>query len=312
MLRPVELNVFAMAAETENFSEAARRLGVTQPTVSNHIRSLEDRLGINLFERSGRHVIITEAGRALAPLARDILQRCIQIEETMVSLHGEIVGHLQIGCTTSSGKYLLPRILSGLRKKHPRIEVTCKVTSRSEALHLMRTGEVHLTITGLREPAKALDYQEFTTDRIVLITQPDHPWASLNRPLQPVDLTGGEFINREDGSGTMAAIRDALAPHGLGIEDLPHVLELGNSEAIRIAVAEGLGVAFVCSFVATEAGNGDVAIVTIEGMQPQQTLFIARDTSRPATRSQAAFWDFAFSDEMAGVRERITGPSETA
>jgi len=66
MLNPVDLNVFAMAAETENFSEAARRLGVTQPTVSMHIRSLEKRLGLDLFERSGRHVVLTEAGRAAA------------------------------------------------------------------------------------------------------------------------------------------------------------------------------------------------------------------------------------------------------
>jgi len=111
MLNPTELNVFAMAAETENFSEAARRLGVTQPTVSMHIRSLEERLGLDLFERSGRNVILNEAGQTLVPLVRDILQRCVRIEETMVSLEGEIVGRLQIGCTTASGKYLLPRIL---------------------------------------------------------------------------------------------------------------------------------------------------------------------------------------------------------
>ena len=208
MLNPVDLNVFAMAAETENFSEAARRLGVTQPTVSMHIRSLEKRLGLDLFERSGRHVVLTEAGRALIPLARDILQRCVRIEETMISLHGEIVGRLQIGCTTASGKYILPRILGGLRRMHPRVEVICKVTNRRDALHLLRIGEVQVTITSLRETAKDLDYRALATDRIVLITPPDHPWAVLDRPLRPVELIQGEFINREEGSGTMSAVRD--------------------------------------------------------------------------------------------------------
>lgn len=312
MLNPTELNVFAMAAETENFSEAARRLGVTQPTVSMHIRSLEERLGLDLFERAGRNVVLTEAGRALMPLARDILQRCVRIEETMVSLQGEIVGRLQIGCTTASGKYVLPQLVGGLRQRHTKVEVVCSVTNRREALHLLRIGEVQIAITSLKEPAKDLDYRAFGTDRIVLITPPDHPWAALGRPLQPTELANGEFISREEASGTVAAVREALAPHDIGFEDLPRFMELGNSEAIRMAVAEGIGVAFVSALVATEAGSHDVAIVDVAGVHPTRTLYMVRDTSRPATRAQAAFWDHAFSDETKTIRDRISDPTPVA
>ncbi len=305
MLNPTELNVFVMAAETENFSEAARRLGITQPTVSMHIRSLEERLGLDLFERSGRNVVLTEAGRALTPLVRDILQRCVRIEETMLSLQGETVGRLQIGCTTASGKYLLPRLLGGLRTLHPRVEVVCKVTNRRDAVHLLRIGEVQVTITSLKEPAKDLDFRTFGTDRIVLIAPPDHPWARLGRPLKTSELLKGEFISREDGSGTVAAVREALAPRDIGIEDLPQVMEFGNSEAIRVAVAEGIGVAFVSALVATEAGAGRVSIIDVEGIRPERVLYMVRDTSRPATRAQTVFWDYAFSDETAEIRERL-------
>jgi len=305
MLNPTELNVFAMAAETENFSEAARRLGVTQPTVSMHIRSLEERLGLDLFERSGRNVILNEAGQTLVPLVRDILQRCVRIEETMVSLEGEIVGRLQIGCTTASGKYLLPRILGGFRTRHPRVDVICKVTNRRDALHLLRIGEVQVTITSLKEPAKDLEFRVFGTDRIVLIAPPDHPWAHLERPLQATELLDGEFISREDGSGTVAAVREALAPRDIGIEDLPRIMEFGNSEAIRMAVAEGIGVAFVSALVAAEAGAEQISIVEVDGIRAERTVYMARDTSRPATRAQTAFWDYAFSDETAEIRQRI-------
>jgi DNA-binding transcriptional LysR family regulator len=300
-----------MAAETENFSEAARRLGVTQPTISAHIRSLEERLGIDLFERSGRNVVLTDAGRALVPLASDILQRCARIEETMLSLKGEVVGLLQIGCTTASGKYVLPRILGGLRERHPRLEVVCKVTGRADALRLLRSGDVQVAITSLREPSRDLDYRKFATDHIVLIAPADHPWAGLGRPLRPAELLDGEFIRREEGSGTDAAVREALAGHDLGADDLPTIMELGNSEAIRMAVAEGIGVGFVSALVAHEAGSGPVAVVPVEALAPSRALYVARDTSRPATSSQTAFWDYTFSEEIAHVRERISDPAAT-
>jgi DNA-binding transcriptional LysR family regulator len=108
MLNPTELHVFSIAAETENFSETARRVGVSQPTVSMHMKALEERLGVQLFARTGRTVTLTDAGHELLPLVRDVLQRCERIEDTMRSLDGEIMGTLQIGCSTASGKYVLP------------------------------------------------------------------------------------------------------------------------------------------------------------------------------------------------------------
>jgi DNA-binding transcriptional LysR family regulator len=304
MLNPAELNVFSMAAETENFSETARRLGVTQPTVSVQIRSLEERLGVDLFVRSGRHVTLTEAGRALVPMARDLLHRCVGIEETMVSLSGEIVGLLQIACTTASGKYVLPRILGELRRAHPRIELQVRVTNRHDAVQLLRRGEVQVALTSLREPNKDFEYRRFATDRIVLIAPLNHPWAG--RTIRPMELLEGDFIHREPGSGTIAAVQDALAEHDLSIEDLPRAMELGNSEAIRMAVAEGIGVGFVSGMVANAAGPNNVAIVDVEGMRSSRILFMVRDRSSSATQVETVFWDYAFSSETDQLRDRIS------
>ena len=303
MLTANELQVFLTAAETENFSEAGRRLGVTQPAVSMQIRGLEKRLGITLFDRVGRHVKLSEAGQALVPMARDLVDRSINIEESMASLHGEVVGVLRIGCSTAAGKYVLPRILAGLRARHSRVEVVCHVTGRHAALQLLKDGEVQVALTSLREPIKGIEYRPFLTDHIVLITPPEHPWAKRRAAVTPAELTEETFILREDGSGTMEAIREGLAWHDMTVGHLDRAMTLGNSEAIRMAVAEGIGVSFVSLMVADEAARaGRVAIVDVADLALSRTLHMAHDVDRPATRAQAAFWEFAFSPESDAVR----------
>jgi DNA-binding transcriptional LysR family regulator len=167
---------------------------------------------------------------------------------------------------------------------------------------------VQVAVTSLVEPARDFEYRAFATDKVVLIAPPAHPWAASGRPIPLEALLDGRFIVREETSGSRAAVGEALAAHGMGLSDLPTVMELGNSEAIRMAVAEGIGVAFVSALVAAEGGADAVSVVPIRDLQPQRTLWMVRDVSRPATRAQDAFWDHAFSDETADIRARIADP----
>lgn len=305
MLNIHELQVFLAAAETENFSEAGRRLNVSQPAVSMQIRALETRLGMDLFHRSGRHITLTEAGHALIPMSRELVDKAIQIEETMASMQGDVVGLLKLGCSTTAGKYVLPKLLSGLRDHHPQVEVVCHVTGREAALQKLREGEVHIALTSLREPYKDIEYRSFLTDHIVLIVPPDHPWAHTNHVIQPADLETQTFILREEGSGSLEALKEGLSWHEMSLDHLNTVMVLGNSEAIRMAVQEGIGIAFVSTMVAAEAAhNGVISIVDVEGLNLTKTLYMARHTGRPATRSQSAFWDFAFAPENEPIRQR--------
>jgi DNA-binding transcriptional LysR family regulator len=304
MLNIHELQVFLMAAQTENFSEAGRRLSISQPAVSMQIRSLETTLGVQLFERTGRHIALTEEGRVLIPLARDLVSRAIQIEETMASMHGQVVGLLKLGCSTTVGKYILPQLLSGLRERHPGVQLICHVSTRANALRMLLEGEVHTAITSLREPYKELEYRPFLTDRIVLIVPPGHRWVREHSVIQPADLLTENFIMREEGSGTYEAVVDGLSWHNIGIRNLNVVMYLGNSEAIRMAVQEGIGVAFVSALVAAEGlRSGAVRVVEVEGLDMSQRLYIARHTGRPATSAQTAFWEFAFSPENETLRQ---------
>jgi DNA-binding transcriptional LysR family regulator len=303
MLNIHELQVFLVAAETENFSEAGRRLNISQPAVSMQIRSLETALGVTLFHRSGRHIMLSEAGQALVPMARELVNRSIQIEEAMASLQGEVVGLLKLGCSTAIGKYILPRLTARLLDRHPLVQVICQVTSRDLALAMLRDGEAHIAISSLREHHKDIEYRPFLADRIVLIARPDHPWAGQG-VISPHDLLDAVFILREESSGTLQAFQDALTWHDLSIDHLKVAMVLGNSDAIRMAVQEGIGVAVVSQMVAAEGIQaGALVSIKIQGMDIHQTLYLARHTGRPATKAQTAFWDFAFAAENADLRE---------
>jgi DNA-binding transcriptional LysR family regulator len=299
------LQVFLAAAEHENFSEAGRRMNLSQPAVSMQIRSLEQSVGMELFDRSGPHIVLTEAGEALIPMARELIGRAIQVEEALASLQGEVLGLLKVGCSTTVGKYILPKLLARLRETHPHVQVTCNVTSRKLALQMLLDGEVHAALTSLREPYKDIEYRAFLTDRIILVAPPDHPWARIDRPIKPAELANEPMILREENSGTLSALSDALAWHDMSLNYLNVVMTLGSAEAICMAVQEGIGLAFVSYMVAAEAiKTGSLVHVEVESLNLTNTIYVVRHTGRPATRAQNAFWELAFAPETEDIRQR--------
>jgi len=266
------------------------------------IRALERRFDMDLFERSGRSVSLTEAGLALVPMARDLIHRAISLQEGMASLEGEVVGLLNLVCSTTAGKYVLPRLLARFQARHPRVEMACLVVSRDVALGRLSEDAAHLGVSSIVEAVRGLEYRPWLTDHIALIAPPDHPWASRDEPISPEELTQERFVTREDVSGTAVAVREALAWHDLSPGDLQRSMILGNSEAIRMAVQEGLGLAFVSTMVAAESLQaGTLAVVPIDGMAITKTLYLIRSTDVPRTAAGSAFWDFAFAAENAKI-----------
>ncbi|MFN2117649.1 MAG: LysR substrate-binding domain-containing protein [Candidatus Promineifilaceae bacterium] len=296
MLDTHQLNVFLIAAETLNFTQAARILHMSQPSVSQHIQSLEQSFGQPLFIRSGRHMELTAAGQALVPLARDIVERSHMIEETMKSLEGEIHGHLQVGCSTTPGKYILPQLLANFHHNHPLVSVSCHVTSQEKAMDMLCDGEVHIAMVS--EPhmlCRTADTRRFMVDPVILIAPPDHPWAH-RKEIDPEELTGGNFILREEGSGTLMAVNQGLAAFGISKEELKTLLVLGSSEAIALSVKEGIGVGFVSQIVVTRLVGDQVVPVKVHGLDIVREIYIGSQKRKPQTAAQKAFWSFIDSE----------------
>ncbi len=312
MLDTHQLNVFIAAAEALSFSEAARRLHMSQPSVSQHIQSLERHFDKELFVRTGRHVMLSDAGRALLPLARDIVSRSANIEETMRSLDGEVYGHLHVGCSTTPGKYILPHLLARFHRLHPQVKVSCHVAPQEQALEMLCNDEIHFSVASAPYlTCRDVELWRYMTDPLVLIAPTDHPWA-LRGEIEPEELLDGVFIMREAGSGTRSAVSAGLAEFGIGLDELETLLVLGNPEAIALAVQEGLGVGFVSSIVITKLIQSGVAVVKVRGLELEREIYISRHALRPPSMAQAAFWEFVRGETAAEIVDLFVAQPELA
>lgn len=295
MLDAHQLNVFLAAAENLSFTQAAQRLHMTQPSVSQHIQSLEHYFDMKLFLRSGRALELTEAGLALLPLAREAVGLSIRIEETMQSLRGKVYGHLMVGCSTTPGKYILPQILARFHRDFPQVRVTCQVTPQVEALRMVSEGDAHFALFSMnRESYPDVEALPFLCDRVVLVAPLDHPWAQ-RAEIEPHELLEVDFIMRETSSGTYNAVREALAKLDISVTDLHILITLGNAEAIALAVQEGIGVGFLSKMVVDRLCAGKVTEVRVRGLDICREIFIGHNIRRPETTAQTAFWNFLVS-----------------
>lgn len=297
MLENHELNIFVNVAETLSFTEAAKRLHISQPAVSMQISNLEQRLDTTLFDRSGRNIAPTEAAEVLLPLAREILNYATHIEETLASLQGSLTGHLRIACSTSAGKYVLPRLIARFRELHPDVRVTVTVCDPEAAIERVCDGRSHLGILSSEAGCREVEYRLFFTDRVVLIAPQKHPWAD-RKSVRPEELIGQPFILREVTAGTYRVMQAGLLEHDIRVHDLNVVMELGNAEAIESSVEAGIGVAFLSRLVAKRGIDaGHVIEVPVEGLHLERELNMIRSTRRAQTRVQAAFWDFVHTPQ---------------
>lgn len=283
------LEVFVIAARLQNFSAAAQQLQLSQPAVTQRIQNLEQYLGVALFERKGRRVFLSETGSFLLPMAEDLLRRGKRLEEMMHSLSGQVVGHLILACSTTSGKYILPNLLARFRLQHPGVSATVKVGSRQCMLELLLSRGAQLAFTSARVEHQEIIYSRFFEDEIVLIVPAGHEW--VNRPfIEPQDLLNARLITREEPSGTCTAVAQSLETVDISLRELRTVMTLGNSEAIIMAVEEGIGVGFVPKTAADRyRPMGQLQIVPINGLYIKHTIWMAENSLQPATPAQIHF-----------------------
>ncbi len=291
MLDAHQLNIFLVAAETLSFTRSAHILHMSQPSVSQHIRSLEQHFDTELFERTGRQLLLTDAGEALVPMAREMVNQSVHIEEAMASLNGEVFGHLKVGCSTTPGKYVLPQLLARFHHLYPLVKVTCQVAPQAAAINMLCEGLVHFALSSHshRQTCVDAEFHLFMRDPVMLIAPMSHPWAKRGE-IALEELLDANFILREEESGTFATVRDALDAVDISIHSLNTLLTLGNSEAISLAVREGLGVGFVSNAVVSGMRQTDIAVVNIHGLNICRDIYIGRHVGRTPTVAQSALW----------------------
>jgi DNA-binding transcriptional LysR family regulator len=288
-----QLAAFCAVVERKSFSQAAERLGVTQPAVSLQIRSLEQRLGRQLLDRSGRRVEPTEAGLRLYASA----QRLLALEEHLLEEldaddEGAITGTLDLGASTGPGGTVVPLLLCEFQEQHPDVRVRLIVSDTQTVVDRVAERELELGIVGAGRRHRGVAFEPFFRDEVVLACPSDHQFGGKTISLD--DLKGEKLIVMQEGAGVRQVIEDELRKAGMRLRDLDVRLELGLQESVRSAVLAGHGVAFI-SRLAIEAdlATGRIATARVRGLDPVREIFLARASGRSETRAARAFVAFA-------------------
>ncbi len=298
------LHLFVTVAEQGSFSQAGRIGHISQPAVSQAIQALERQLGVKLFARTGKSVRLTEHGFALLPMARELLTSAHRLEQTMISLHDEVVGEMTIGCSTTSGKYILPGLIAQFRKKYPHVRVNVDVTSRHTVFEKLMHGDLALGVSSKAIDNPDLEYQSFYKDTVILIVPADHPWAKF-RQVHPDDLLDEPLILREESAGTREVLMEGLHQHDIHLDMLNISMVLGNAEAIEMAVEEGLGVAFISRLAASRGlALGRVVEVETLGMSLHRNIYLIHHRNKTLPRAHAEFWGFV-RESRSEIQKRL-------
>ena len=288
-----QLTAFCAVVERKSFSRAAEQLGLTQPAVSQQIRSLEKRFGRQLLDRSGRRVEPTEAGRRLYRRAQRLLALEQQlVEEVASETDGELGGTVQIGASTGPGGGVVALLLCEFQLRNPNVAVSLSVFDTQRVVELVAERDLELGVVGAARPHRSVVFEPFFRDEVVLVCAAGHRFAGKTLSLE--QLRDEPLVVMQEGAGVRQVIEDELRQAGARLRDFDVRLQLGLQESVKSAVAAGYGVSFISrSAVEAELAAGTLTAAQVEGLEPSREISLVRSSGRPLTHAAEAFVAFA-------------------
>ncbi len=283
------LKVFYLVARLESFSRAAEELYTSQPNVSKHVHQLEAELGVSLFHRLGGSIELTEAGRAVYRYAQQVFDQTTELQRTLAELEGLARGYLRLGASSTPGLYWLPEVIATFGQRYLGLEVSFSIGNSQQVVDEVLAGKLDLGFVDSFSETVGLQRQPFGRDEVVLIAPPRHRLAG-QADITAAELAGETFVVREPGSGIRQAMERLMASLGLSP---PRTLEMPSGEAVKRAVAAGLGLSFVSrSAIELELSQGVLAVLQGPGLNLLRQLYmISRKDVRlsPAALAFLAF-----------------------
>ncbi|OPH59759.1 LysR family transcriptional regulator [Paenibacillus ferrarius] len=261
-----KLQTFITLSECLNFTEAAELLYCSQPSVSMQIQSIEEELGVPLFDRIGKKLYLTKQGEQFKPYAEQIINLLHSAKDHMRQLEDLSFGTLSIGASNFVGVYLLPSMLRTYSTAFPNIKINMNITSSNHLLHMLDTNKVDFLVLSDRVRIDEARYQRttFYQDELVLIVNPLHRLAQ-KKECTLEDLVNETLILKPDKSATRLYLEDQFKEHGFAP---PNYLEISNLEGIKQGVIHNLGVSIVSSFaIQQEINYGLLVKVPVQGIQ---------------------------------------------
>jgi LysR family transcriptional regulator, low CO2-responsive transcriptional regulator len=296
-----QLKVFEAAARHGSFTRAAEELFLTQPTVSMQIKQLTKSVGLPLFEQVGKRLYLTEAGRELFATCCQIFETIAQFEMKVADLKGVKQGQLRLAVITTA-KYFIPRLLGQFCQLYPGIDISLQVTNHEGILDRMTRNMDDLYIMSQIPDHLDVNFQPFLENPLVVLAPINHPLVG-EKNVSIQRLADEPFIMREPGSGTRRAVQKLLDEHGISVKVK---LELGSNEAIKQAIAGGLGIS-VLSRHTLLPDAGDLAILDVEHFPIKRNWYMVYPNGKQLSIVARTYYDYLLSaakefvDKNAGI-----------
>lgn len=283
-----------------SFSKAAKAVYLSQPTVSSHIKDLEDHFDCKLIDRMGREVVPTQAGSLLYGYAAKMVDLKRQTENAMADFQGKIKGRLTVGGSTIPAGYIFPSLLGRFRERYPEVVVTLVQGDTEAIIRDTLDGNVELGIVGAKARESRLSQEKIVDDEMFLIVPLGHAWAK-RRHVSLDELATAPFIMREHGSGTRKSIDLAFERHGYSSGALNVVAEMGSTEAVRQGIKAGVGISILsgCA-VAEDLAAGSLNKIKIKGMSFKRAFYLTLHKQRTRSPLCQTFISFVIGKRETG------------
>ncbi|MBI2216776.1 MAG: LysR family transcriptional regulator [Candidatus Rokubacteria bacterium] len=286
------LEIFAKVAELGSFSRAADTLSLTQPTVSEHVRALEDELGVQLLDRLGRGAMPTRAGVLFLGYTHRLLALAREARQAIDQFQGRTSGELTIGGSTIPGEYLLPALIGQFRGKYPDICISLLIGDSRQVSEWVDEGRVELGVVGARPVPRTVESRPLASDELVVVVPAGHPW--FERGVVGLgDMRGEPLVLRERGSGSRDAFERALEAAGLDLAAFRVVGEMGSTEAIKQAVRAGVGISLISKrAVQDECRAKLLHCARVQDLPVSRSFYLVTHRDRSRSPLAVAFLEF--------------------
>jgi DNA-binding transcriptional LysR family regulator len=296
-----QLNIFCKVVEQRSFSKAGKLAHLSQPTVSSHIKDLENHFGCRLIDRLAKEAVATKEGKLLYHYAKRLIGLRDQTEDALRQFKDSVEGILMIGGSTIPGGYVLPKLIGGYLRKYPKVYVSLRLGGTGRIVTEILSGKIELGVVGARISDHHLKQTVLWEDEMSLIIPQDHKWGTRS-DIDLDMLLREKFIVRESGSGTLRSFQHKLKKSGYTLKNLNIVSELGSTEAVIQGIKNGIGLSIVSPIaVADELNAGSLKALKINGLSLKRHFYLTRHKNRSLSPPGQAFSAYLTKTLAAGL-----------
>jgi len=298
-----QLRIFQKVVELEGFSRAAEAIHLTQPTVSSHIKELENHFGCQLVDRMGKKAIATTAGKLLYAHAERLIALADETETAMAEFLGKVSGQLAVGGSTIPGGYILPRVIGEFTRRYPKVNISIRVGDTEQIIRDILNTELDFGVVGAEADRSRIVQKKLIADEMRLIVPAGHKWAKKSR-IDLKSILEEPFILREKGSGTLQSLRKSLATHHVDLDAIHIAAELGSTASVIQGIKSGIGVSILSTIaVADELAAGTLKALNVKGLDLTRNFYLTYHKDRTPSPLCKAFMEY--------LEEKFAEPAES-